>query len=278
MKKFLLIIMLLTTCIFTTFVISIKNEEIVESNEIQTREVVGEKEDEVFCMMNRVMGGGGYANQNIAEYAGTVAGGGGGVALVGLAYFISNQCNNFFNNLFSNYNIENSNQRLSIDDVLSNEIISSGIEKYGWKRDELVDWLEKMLGVSISHFLNDNNIKVFLGSTEYELKYYSYRDIENHKYTFSVNPNDWKKLVSNVCFNNYDMVWILNMAFLQLCIMKNATFVLVTPTIKYYDYYNRIPLTDNQGRTYFYSKELHYINNYGYHWNDFYKEMVEATR
>ncbi len=279
MKKFLLIIMLLTTCMFTMFFISFNNEKIVESDEIQTREVVGEKEDEVFCMMNRVMGGGGYANQNIAEYAGTVAGGGGGVALVGLGYFISNQLNNFIDELLTrnsnNITIESSS--LSIDDVLDNPNVKKGMEEYGWSRTEIIKWLEIMLGVSLDRFLNDSNIEVYLGSTHSELKYDKYRDISNHKYTYHIGDDEWDSFVSIVCNNNGGMIWTLNMAFLQMCIMKNAKFVLVTPKKMYYDY-NRKKIIRINNKICSYSKELQYINMNGYSWSNFESPLVKTSK
>ena len=77
----------------------------------------------------------------------------------------------------------------------------------------------------------------------------------------------------------YDRIWVLNIAFLQLAIIKNATFVLVTPTRQYYDYekHNAIILP-GETRPRFYSRELKYIHDAGYKWKNFDVKLEQARK
>lgn len=138
-----------------------------------------------------------------------------------------------------------------------------------------------MIGTTAENFLNDEENVIYLGSSSDSNNYANNRDISNHKYTFHVNKDVWKDLFEE-CNENYGMIWVLNMTFLQMAIMKNAKFILVTPTIKYYDYYNKIPklFINEKGEEYypFYGMELEYINKRGYFWDNQESAFVETYR
>jgi hypothetical protein len=69
-----------------------------------------------------------------------------------------------------------------------------------------------------------------------------------------------------------------------MAIIKNATFVLVTPNGKYYDYdkkeAKKFPMENNPDETYtpFYGRELEYINKAGYQWSDFITPEVRTNK
>lgn len=146
-----------------------------------------------------------------------------------------------------------------------------------------------MLTTSCDKFLNDNEIKVYLGASDYELKYYNEREIEKHKYAFHTDNSIWKRLVSESENkvsepHAHDRIWVLNMVFLQMAIIKNAIFVLVTPTNEYYRYDKKeaieFKMPDNPSKTYipYYGRELEHINKAGYQWNEYFKNNVETRK
>lgn len=158
------------------------------------------------------------------------------------------------------------------------------MDEYKWSKEELIAWLETMLTTSCDKFLNDNEIKVYLGTSDYELKYYNEREIENHKYAFHTNDSTWDRLVNESenkvsASHAYDRIWVLNIAFLQLAIIKNATFVLVTPTRQYYDYEkHNAKILPGETRPRFYSRELKYIHDAGYKWKNFDVKLEHARK
>lgn len=274
MKKILFILSFMVIIILSLFVINNVKDSDNNVEEIQVRELEAEKDETMLIAFDRFSGGGGFANQNISE---SVATAGGGIGAFGLIYYLSNQIGKLFKGMFSSSDtVVTYETQVTIDDVLSNSNVRDGMNKYGWTRSDIIKWLEIMLGVSVDKFLNDNNIEVYLGSTKYELKYYNYRDTANHKYAFW-SEKLWDNLVK-LCSGNYDMVWVLNMTFLQMCVMKNVTFVLVTPTNDYYNYPLHFKVLDENGKYTFYSRKLEFIDNNGYCWNDFYSPMVKAKK
>ena len=274
MKKLLFILSFMVIIILSLFVINNVKDSDNNVEEIQVRELEAEKDETMLIAFDRFSGGGGFVNQNISE---SVATAGGGIGAFGLIYYLSNQIGKLFKGMFSSSDtVVTYETQVTIDDVLSNSNVRDGMNEYGWTRSDIIKWLEIMLGVSVDKFLNDNNIEVYLESTEYELKYYSYRDTDNHKYAF-YTENLWEDLVS-FCLGDYDMIWVLNMVFLQMCVMKNVTFVLVTPTDKYYKYASKQLIANDDGYFPFYSKELEFINRNGYCWDEFEKPNVRTRK
>lgn len=161
------------------------------------------------------------------------------------------------------------------------------MDEYGWTKADLIKELEMMIDTTCSKFFNDKEIKVYLGASDYELKYSDYRDNNNHQYAFSTTQTKWDDLVSRCTSANYkayDKIWVINVVYLQMAIINNATFVLVTPTYKYYNYDEKVaykfPLKNNPNEYYipFYGRELEYINKAGYQWDKFYEPKVETKR
>ena len=278
MKKKSLILLLASICLFLTFVIGIKNvkEVKVESKDIQTREIVGEKEDTQFILMDKFSGGGGgLVNSNMGGFIG----GFGTIAIGGIGF------SNFFSNFFPSQNnnsnstsiLNNNNTQvqssITIDDVLSNKEVSDGMNKYGWSKNDITNWLEIMIDVSISKFLDDKDLVIYLGRDEY----YKKRNIDNHEYVFHTSDDEWNRLL-DFCDRDFDKVWVLNMAFLQMCIMKDAKFFLVTATKYYYDYSFGVPRSTFNGKPSFYGRELEYINKNGYNWYEYETAPVETTK
>ena len=78
------------------------------------------------------------------------------------------------------------------------------------------------------------------------------------------------------------MIWVINMAFLQMAILKKTKIVLVTPTKYFYNYSTKIPKTflDEYGKEYvpFYGQELEYINKRGYCWDNYELAFVHTYR
>lgn len=138
---------------------------------------------------------------------------------------------------------------------------------------------------------------MFLGASDYELKYYNERKNSEHKYAFHTDDSNWNQLKPECSNNEYkpswykkselnphDRIWVINMIFLQMAILKNATFVLVTPTNGYYDYANNKPKefkeSNDPNNTYvpYYGKELKYINDAGYEWYEYTIPNVETRK
>lgn len=179
MKEIVLFLLLLCTFITSLFFINYNNGYNNETKYDGDEEIFEVEEQDMLCLFDRWAGGCGLANQNISGYMSGVGGGGGGAALIIFGYYLSTQLNDYINSLFIKYNNDNYevNHSITIDDVLSEPKIKDSMEKYGWSRALIIEWLEKMLGVSISKFLTDENIKVYLGSTHSELKYNIYIEI-----------------------------------------------------------------------------------------------------
>lgn len=207
--------------------------------------------------------------------------GGGGLLLYGI-WYISTEISKWINSLPSNNNYSVDVNNLTIDDVLNYPDIKEGMEKYGWTRERLINWLETMMGdISVTHFLNDEENVIYLGSTKDTNDYSVNRDTDNHKYAFHVEKDVWKDLFLE-CNENYGMIWVLNMTFLQMAIMKNAKIILVTPTLNFYDYLEKKArvFKDENGKDYypFYGLELEYINDRGYFWDNQESAFVETYR
>ncbi len=224
----------------------------------------------------RFEGSGGY----IGGTASVVGGG----ALIALAYwakpYFDNWLNSIFNNDISNYIVESSS--LSIDDVLNHPDIKAGMKEFGWTREQLISWLNTMIDSTVENFLNDEENVIYLGSSYDKTNDYSKeRKNEAHKYTFHVDDDIWRDLKMD-CSGNYGMIWILNMAFLQMAILKKAKIVLVTPTKDFYDYSakkaNSFKNEINEEYVPFYGKELEYINKRGYCWDDYESAYVHTYR
>jgi hypothetical protein len=289
MKKKLKIIVLLFS-ILLSIVVMPKDSNNVSISEptIIERSIDEEINEAAMCKLDPInMGGGGLINSD-----GALSGAGaGGDILTPLIYWVStfiqqyvvtktaieltntqtNTNNNTYNDTYKNP---------TEDDLFNNEGIKDLMKKHGWTKEEVKEWIFNMTGVSIATFLNNNsnNIKIYIGSTQYEISYSGYRDISNNMFTFFIEDDGWDTLVRNVCQKNYDKVWALNYIWIIMGIIKNATFVLVTPSIGYIDYSTGTPL--NHGMEYIpmYSKELATIYSFGYRWNSQTIPMEEARR
>jgi extradiol dioxygenase family protein len=156
------------------------------------------------------------------------------------------------------------------------------MDKYGWTREAVCKWIKTMTGISIATFFTIDNhkkeIKIYIGSTEYELSYSDYRDIPNNHFTYFVNEKMWKTLTEKICNKDFDMVWVINYIWLVMGMMKNATFVLVTPSINYFDYTKGIPLNNGEEYTPMYARELEAIYSFGYRWSSQVIPEQEARR
>jgi hypothetical protein len=289
MKKKLKIIVLLFSILLSIVVMPKDSNDVsISEPTIIERSIDEEINEAAMCKLDPInMGGGGLINSD-----GALSGAGaGGDILTPLIYWVStfiqqyvvtktaieltntqtNTNNNTYNDTYKNP---------TEDDLFNNEGIKDLMKKHGWTKEEVKEWIFNMTGVSIATFLNNNsnNIRIYIGSTQYEISYSGYRDISNNMFTFFIEDDGWDTLVRNVCQENYDKVWALNYIWIIMGIIKNATFVLVTPSIGYIDYSTGTPL--NHGMKYIpmYSKELATIYSFGYRWNNQTIPMEEARR
>ncbi len=294
------IVILVVFLLFSFLTISNVRTSVSENEESSISVNLDELNDKNLDMMYdagrlRLFGGGGIANDNCGGM-GAAAGGGGGFVLL-LTYYLSQEAIKFFDSLKPSTGMAYTNNP-TIDDVLSDNAIKKAMDEFKWDKDRIIYWLEKMLDTTCEKFLKDDDeIKVFLGTSDYELKYYNERNNSEHKYAFHTDDSNWNQLKTECSDLNYkpswcsaenyepfDRIWVINMIFLQMAILKNATFVLVTPTENYYTYSihkpKTFPLPNNPGKEYtpFYGRELKYINDAGYEWYEYTIPNVETRK
>ena len=228
---------------------------------------------------------------NPAEFGGGLGGGynsygaaiGGGLALL-IYTWIKNLINTFNNNNQNSSTNASTNAGVgnpTADDLFNNDGVRQLMDKYGWTRETVCKWIKTMTGISIATFFTIDNhkkeIKIYIGSTEYELSYSDYRDIPNNHFTY-FSEEGWKSLTYNITSEGYDAIWALNYVWLVMGMMKNATFVLVTPSINYFDYTKGIPLNNGKNYTPMYARELEAIYSFGYRWSSQVIPLQEARR
>jgi len=293
------IVILVVFLLFSFLTISNVRTSVSENEESSISVNLDELNDKNLDMMYdagrlRLFGGGGIANDNCGGM-GAAAGGGGGFVLL-LTYYLSQEAIKFFDSLKPSTGMAYTNNP-TIDDVLSDNAIKKAMDEFKWDKDRIIYWLEKMLDTTCEKFLKDDDeIKVFLGASDYELKYYNERKNSEHKYAFHTDDSNWNQLKTECSDLNYkpswcsaenykpfDRIWVINMIFLQMAILKNATFVLVTPTKEYYDYAKKQPyefdMPNDSGKyTPFYGRELKYINYAGYEWFGYSIPNVETRK
>ncbi len=217
MKKKLKIIVLLFSILLSIVVMPKDSNDVsISEPTIIERSIDEEINEAAMCKLDPInMGGGGLINSD-----GALSGAGaGGDILTPLIYWVStliqqyvaaktaseltntqtNTNNNTYNDTYKNP---------TEDDLFNNEGIKDLMKKHGWTKEKVQEWILKMTGVSIATFLNNNsnNIRIYIGSTQYEIKYSGYREISNNMFTFFIDKKGWEDLTENVCGRNYDKV------------------------------------------------------------------------
>lgn len=276
-KKIIILVFLVVLSFLT---VSTSTSFEIESNESN----ISIQEEYINLNQNAMYDASSLRFEGSGGYIGGTASVCGGGALIALAYwakpYFDNWLNSIFNKNISNYIVESSS--LSIDDVLNHPDIKAGMKEFGWTREQLISWLNTMIDSTVEHFLNDEENVIYLGSGKDKTNDYSKnRDVDHHNYTFHVKDQIWKKLEKE-CKENYGMIWVLNMTFLQMAILEKAKIVLVTPTKDFYDYSakkaNSFKNENNEEYVPFYGKKLEYINKRGYCWDDYESAFVHTYR